>query len=136
MVVRVYMDGIWDLFHYGHMNALKQGKMLFSDAHLIVGCCNDKLTEERKKKPILNEHERYESLRHCRWVDEIIENAPWEIDEDFLIKHKIDYVAHDGLPYPGDVYKNVRELGKYKEIQRTKNISTTILIEKCRNQKI
>ena len=136
MAKRVYMDGIWDLFHYGHMNALKQGKMLFNDTYLIVGCCGDNLTAENKKIPILNEQERYESLRHCKWVDEIIENAPWEIDEEFLQKHNIDYVAHDGLPYPGDVYKTVRELGKFKEINRTENISTSLLIEKCQNRKI
>lgn len=136
MVVRIYMDGIWDLFHYGHMNALKQGKTLFPKTYLIVGCCNDKLTTENKKKPVLNEMERYESLLHCRWIDEIIENAPWEIDEEFLNLHRIDYVAHDGLPYPGDVYKTVRDLGKFKEIERTENISTSLIIEKCQNPKI
>lgn len=35
----------------------------------------------------------------CRWVDEIIVDAPWVITEEFINKHKIDYVSHDALPY-------------------------------------
>lgn len=35
----------------------------------------------------------------CRWVDEIITNAPWVITEEYINKHKIDFVAHDALPY-------------------------------------
>ena len=33
--------------------------------------------------------ERYESLRHCRWVDEVITDAPWVLDEAFLAKHDV-----------------------------------------------
>jgi glycerol-3-phosphate cytidylyltransferase-like family protein len=32
-------------------------------------------------------------------VDEVVENAPWVITQEFLDKHNIDYVAHDALPY-------------------------------------
>ena len=35
----------------------------------------------------------------CRWVDEIIMDAPWVITEEFINKHSIDYVSHDALPY-------------------------------------
>ena len=35
----------------------------------------------------------------CRWVDEIITDAPWTVDMAFLDMHKIDFVAHDALPY-------------------------------------
>lgn len=34
----------------------------------------------------------------CRWVDEVIPDAPWVITQEFLDKHQIDYVAHDSLP--------------------------------------
>lgn len=33
-----------------------------------------------------------------RWVDEVIPDAPWVINQEFLDKNKIDFVAHDSLP--------------------------------------
>ena len=32
-------------------------------------------------------------------MDEIVTDAPWVINQQFLDKHKIDYVTHDALPY-------------------------------------
>lgn len=39
--------------------------------------------------------ERCELLRHCRWVDEVVPDAPWTLDETFLRSRRIDYVAID-----------------------------------------
>ena len=43
--------------------------------------------------------ERVESLRHVRWVDEIIAPCPWETTPEFVEKYSIDFVAHDDIPY-------------------------------------
>ncbi|DBB00631.1 hypothetical protein WJX82_008822 [Trebouxia sp. C0006] len=132
--VRVYADGIFDLFHFGHAKALEQAKRLFPNTHLIVGCCNDALTHQYKGKTVLSEDERYESLRHCRWVDEVVKDAPWVLDIEFINKHKIDFVTHDALPYSdasgqaNDVYDFVKKLGKFKETQRTDGVSTSDII--------
>ncbi|GAB4840929.1 T-complex protein 1 subunit beta [Ancistrocladus abbreviatus] len=134
--VRVYADGIYDLFHYGHARSLEQAKKLFPNTYLLVGCCNDDLTHKYKGKTVMTEQERYESLRHCRWVDEVIPDAPWVMTEEFLDKHQIDYVAHDSLPYADasgagkDVYEFVKSIGKFKETKRTDGISTSDLIMK------
>ena len=44
----------------------------------------------------MSENERYEALRHCRYVDEVISSAPWTLDDEFLTKHKVNtgWVAH------------------------------------------
>lgn len=132
--VRVYADGIYDLFHFGHARSLEQAKKLFPNTYLLVGCCSDEITHKYKGKTVMTESERYESLRHCKWVDEVIPDAPWVITQEFLDKHKIDYVAHDSLPYADasgagkDVYEFVKAAGKFKETQRTDGISTSDLI--------
>lgn len=132
--VRVYADGIYDLFHFGHARALEQAKKLFPNTYLLVGCCNDESTLRYKGRTVMTEDERYESLRHCKWVDEVIPNAPWVLTQEFIDKHKIDYVAHDSLPYAdasgsgNDVYEFVKSIGKFKETKRTDGVSTSDVI--------
>lgn len=132
--VRVYADGIFDMFHFGHARALEQAKKLFPNTYLLVGCCNDKLTHSYKGKTVMTEEERYESLRHCKWVDEVIPDAPWVITKEFLEDHAIDFVAHDDLPYADtsgqvdDVYGPVKKMGKFRATQRTDGVSTSDLI--------
>ncbi|CAN0890747.1 Choline-phosphate cytidylyltransferase 1 [Linum grandiflorum] len=134
--VRVYADGIYDLFHFGHARSLEQAKKSFPNSYLLVGCCNDETTHKYKGKTVMTEAERYESLRHCKWVDEVIPDAPWVIDQEFLDKHNIDYVAHDALPYADasgagkDVYEFVKKVGRFKETKRTDGISTSDIIMK------
>jgi choline-phosphate cytidylyltransferase len=132
--LRVYADGIYDLFHFGHAGSLEQAKKSFPNTYLLVGCCNDETTHKYKGKTVMTEAERYESLRHCKWVDEVIPDAPWVLNQEFMDKHKIDYVAHDSLPYADtsgagkDVYEFVKSVGKFKETQRTDGISTSDII--------
>ena len=59
---------------------------------------------------------RLEAARHCRWVDEVVAEAPWVLTEDFIKKYEIDYVAHDEDAYAcaghDDVYSHVKSQGK------------------------
>jgi len=135
--VRVYADGIYDLFHQGHAKQLLQAKNVFpkSEVYLMVGCSNDQLTHSKKGKTVMDEDERYEAIRHCRYVDEVVVDAPWTLDMEFLEKHKIDFVAHDDLPYTigsgsVDVYDFVKKRGMFVATQRTEGVSTSDIV--CR----
>ncbi|EEQ35686.1 choline-phosphate cytidylyltransferase [Microsporum canis] len=132
--VRVYADGVFDLFHLGHMRQLEQAKNLIPNTYLIVGVTGDAETHKRKGLTVLNEVERAETIRHCKWVDEVIPNCPWIVTPEFLEEHQIDYVAHDDLPYGADegddIYSPIKQMGKFLVTQRTEGVSTTGIITK------
>lgn len=76
-------------------------------------CVNTGLTLDHLLRS--SRHTRCESVRHCKWADEVIPEAPWIITPEFLEKYKIDYVAHDEDPYSAaghdDVYRSVKREG-------------------------
>lgn len=42
----------------------------------------------------MTDAERYDAVRHCRYVDEVVRDAPWEIDDDFIKKHKVCFIYY------------------------------------------
>lgn len=122
------------LTHPSHMRALQQAKTAFPDTTLIVGVTGNSETHRRKGLTVLSAAERAESVRHCKWVDEVIEDCPWIVTPEFLAEHSIDYVAHDDLPYGADegddIYTPIKREGKFLVTQRTEGVSTTGIITK------
>jgi choline-phosphate cytidylyltransferase len=116
------------------MRQLEQAKTAFPEVYLIVGVTGDAETHKRKGLTVLTGAERAETLRHCRWVDEVIPNCPWIVTPEFLAKHKIDYVAHDDEPYGAsegdDIYAPIKTDGKFLVTERTEGVSTTGIITK------
>ena len=117
-----------------HMRQLEQAKKAFTTVYLLVGVTGDAETHKRKGLTVLSGSERAETVRHCKWVDEVIPNCPWIVTPEFLEEHKIDYVAHDDLPYGADegddIYKPIKEKGMFLVTQRTEGVSTTGIITK------
>jgi cytidyltransferase-like protein len=123
--IRIYTDGIYDLFHQGHARQMMQAKNIFpnSQVYLIIGACNDEVTHSLKGRTVMTDVERFEAIRHCRYVDEIIRDAPWKITDEFMEKHKIDFVAQDSTPYVtddcDDLYRDIKEKGYFVATERT-----------------
>ena len=83
--MRIYVDMVGDLFHFGHVNLLKQARELGD--YLIVGVHSDKVVEGYKRLPIMTMEERIATIFSCRYVDEVIPNAPLSIDLKWINKH-------------------------------------------------
>ncbi|KAL3534916.1 hypothetical protein ACH5RR_003377 [Cinchona calisaya] len=132
--IRVYMDGCFDLMHYGHANALRQAKALGDE--LVVGVVSDEEIVANKGPPVLLMEERLALVSGLKWVDEVIANAPYEITEEFMNqlfnKHKIDYIIHGDdpclLPDGTDAYALAKRAGRYKQIKRTEGVSSTDIV--------
>jgi len=141
-VYRVYCDGVFDLFHLGHARMLEQAKKSLGDSakvYLLAGVCSDEDVNRFKGKTVMDHKLRGDSVVHCKWVDEVLMDAPWVIQDDYLRKHNIDFVAHDAIPYQdnsgvandaSDVYRHVKNRGMFLETQRTEGLSTSDLIVK------
>lgn len=123
---RVYADMVGDLFHIGHINMFKQARELGD--YLIVGVHSDETVESYKKTPIIPEKERYEIIRNCRLVDEIIEDAPLIVTKKYILKHDINLVVHgDDVRYDS-FYKVPINMDIMRYVKYTKGISTTKIL--------
>lgn len=61
--------------------------------------CSDELTHKFKGYTVMTEDERYDALRHCRYIDEVLRDAPWTLTTEFLKKHKVkDHTSTAQLP--------------------------------------
>ncbi len=66
-----YTQGVYDMFHIGHLNLLNNAKQ-YCD-YLIVGVNSDSLVQQYKhKQPVIPEQARAEIIRNIKAVDECV----------------------------------------------------------------
>ena len=131
--VRIFMDGAFDMMHYGHMNAFRLGRSL--GTHLVVGVNSDESITKCKGAPLMNDSERMTMVKGCKFVDEVVPDCPYVMSEEYLEyvmkKYNIDYVIHGDDPCivdGKDVYESAKKAGKYLSIPRTEGVSTTDIV--------
>lgn len=129
---RVWSDGCYDMVHFGHANQLRQTKAMGD--YLVVGVHSDAEITKHKGPPVFSQEERYKIVKAIRWVDEVVEDAPYITSLETLKKYDCDFCVHgsditldaDGL----DTYRFVKAAGKYRECDRTVGVSTTDLVDR------
>lgn len=127
-----YVTGVFDLFHIGHLNLLRNCK---SRCHyLVAGVLTDELTEHDKHKiPFISFEERMQIVSQCKYVDRVI-------PVDFHNTNKVDAWKelrygclfsgsdHEGEPYWVWLQRQLRSLGSELEFfPYTKSTSSTML---------
>lgn len=134
-MTRVYADMVADLFHYGHMAFLRQARALGD--YLIVGICADEDLLDYKRQPILSMAERVASVAGCRYVDDVLPNAPMRVDRAWIAKHKIDLVVHGddfSEAQLADFYQVPIEMGIFRTVPYTPHISTSEIIRRIQRR--
>jgi len=105
-----YTTGVFDMFHIGHLNVIKNAK-LFCD-YLIVGVSTDDVVRKNKNKtPIIPYENRIEIVKAIRYVDKVVPQVNYEIEGKIVsaIENKID-VMFVGSDWEGT--------DKWNEIER------------------
>ena len=99
MYKNVYVIGVFDLFHRGHLELLRKAKAL--GQNLIVGVNSDEKVERYKRKPVCSERDRLEIVRACRYVDHAFIIDDFE-QRSYIEKYNIDVIVH------GDEWQRAR----------------------------
>ena len=136
----VYIDGVFDLFHRGHLESLVKAKNALGDpdnTFLLVGVVSDSDCAGYKRVPIIEEADRVEIVKNMKMVDGIVFPCPLVVDMDFIKANKIDMVVH-GFCNEADrekqreFYAEINSQGYFKEIEYYSKISTTDIIKKMK----
>ena len=132
-----YTSGVYDLFHIGHLNLLKNASGMCDK--LIVGVSVDKLVEYKNKRSVIPFEERIEIVRNIKYVSAAI-------PQEELDKYKMWEKLHFDILFVGDDWFNSpswQEMEeKFKKVgvrvvyfPYTKGTSSTLLNETLKRLK-
>ncbi|VEU34875.1 unnamed protein product [Pseudo-nitzschia multistriata] len=131
--IRIFMEGAFDLMHFGHMNAFRLGRSL--GTHLVVGVNSDESITECKAAPLMNNEERLAMVKSCKFVDQVVPNTPYIMKKEYIDyifeTYNVDYIIHGDDPCivdGRDVYETAKKAGKFRTIPRTEGVSTTDIL--------
>lgn len=81
-----FTSGVYDLFHIGHLNLLRNASSMCDK--LIVGVSTDELVSYKKKKSVIPHSERMEIVRNIKGVDAVV---PQENMDKFEMWEKLKF---------------------------------------------
>lgn len=77
-----YTSGVFDLFHIGHLNLLKNAKAMCDK--LVVGVTTDDLAQYKGKNPLIPFSDRAEIVRSIKYVDAVV--PQYDMDKSTMCK--------------------------------------------------
>jgi len=132
-----YTTGVFDLFHVGHVNVLRNAKSMCD--RLIVGVTVDELVQYKNKRAVIPFEERIEIVRASRYVDLAVPQTSMDkLDAFHRYKFNVMFVGDDW--YQNDRWKEYdqqfNDLGvRLLYFPYTKSTSSTLInqtLEKLR----
>jgi len=132
----VYVHGIFDLLHPGHVQLLQKAAALGD--FLLVGLHSDMTVQKACGTfPVLTMHERALGVLSLAEVDDVVMDAPWELTKDLRTCMNISMVV-SGVTQPdgsaNDGCDFARELGIWRQIDSGTDFTSTVLRERFLSQ--
>ena len=132
----VYTKLVADLFHFGHVEFLRNARALGD--RLVVHVVDDERVKAAKRLPVMNQQERAAVVEACKYVDEVTLVGPKVITLDFMLKNQFHIYAvsfssekekQTKLKHCGDLPSEMIGVLSY-----TEGISTTAIIDRVRSR--
>ena len=133
-----YTSGVFDLFHIGHLNLLRNAKGMCDK--LIVGVTADDLVRYKNKKAVIPHNERIEIVRAIEYVDSVVQQENMDKFEMWRkLKFDVMFVGDDW--FDTQKWEEIEE--KFKEVgvrivyfPYTKGTSSTLLNDTLKKLRI
>jgi glycerol-3-phosphate cytidylyltransferase len=133
-----YTSGVYDLFHIGHLNLLRNAKGMCDK--LIVGVTADDLVRYKNKKAVIPHNERIEIVRAIEYVDSVVQQENMDKFEMWRkLKFDVMFVGDDW--FDTQKWEEIEE--KFKEVgvrivyfPYTKGTSSTLLNDTLKKLRI
>lgn len=128
--VRLFTAMVADLFHFGHVNFLREARKLGD--HLTVGVISDERAAGYKRTPVMTFEERAAVVAGCRYVDAVMK-LDTNVTDEFMRAHRFDYRIY-AVASDEEEKRNFATLWKdmdrsyFRRIPYTPSISTTQII--------
>lgn len=134
----VYVIGVFDLFHRGHLELLKNAKAL--GQKLIVAINGDEMVSRYKRKPFFNEQDRLDIIKACKYVDDAFIIRDFD-NKEAITQYNIDAIVHGNDWERSSYLEQIRVTEDYLAennvalvlLPYTQGVSTSALITQIKN---
>ena len=133
-----YTTGVFDMFHIGHLNILKQAKEQCD--YLIVGVSTDEVVKSYKhKNPIIPFEERMAIVEAIKYVDRVVSQTSMDKMKAWEDLH-FDVMFHGSDWQNSEMYNSIiEEFGKIGVdvvfLKHTEGVSSTMLARKLQEER-